>query len=120
MNNNTIQHPISNKYHIHIYFSEDSINEIQTLQKAIKACLNDKIIFDEIHNSPVGPHPMPQVLYLLYKDNFTEVIEWLNKNTNGFNILIHPNTGDALWDHTEGYIWIGQPQTLKTEIFKNE
>lgn len=33
-------------------------------------------------------------------------------------VLIHPNTGDSLRDHTELATWMGRPYALLTEVLK--
>ena len=38
--------------------------------------------------------------------------------TSTFRVLIHPNTNDALRDHTEHATWMGMPFPLNTDILK--
>jgi DOPA 4,5-dioxygenase len=34
------------------------------------------------------------------------------------NVLVHPQTGDSLKDHTDHATWLGEPATLKVEMFR--
>lgn len=118
MNDNGQQHPICDKYHVHIYFSAEQKDSAMALRDKIQETLKDKAPYDEWHDKPVGPHPIPQFLHLLYRDDFENVTTWLQENATGFSILVHPNTGDEYWDHTLGAYWIGAKQDLNTAVLQ--
>jgi aromatic ring-cleaving dioxygenase len=40
------------------------------------------------------------------------VVGWLALNHAGLDVLIHPNTGDALRDHRDGALWLGHSHVL--------
>jgi DOPA 4,5-dioxygenase len=41
-------------------------------------------------------------------DQFDKVVPWLMLHRGGLDILVHPNTGDALADHTDRALWLGE------------
>eukprot|EP01006_Ploeotia_vitrea_P031511 TRINITY_DN63848_c0_g1_i1.p1 TRINITY_DN63848_c0_g1~~TRINITY_DN63848_c0_g1_i1.p1 ORF type:complete len:148 (+),score=12.61 TRINITY_DN63848_c0_g1_i1:52-495(+) len=71
------------------------------------------------YDDPIGPHPTP-MWSLNFKDNskdpqkdWTEMTEFLQANNPaGLSILVHPNTGDEVADHTTNSVWFGPKVSL--------
>jgi len=51
---------------------------------------------------------------------FEILIEWLEANRDGLNILVHGLTGDDLADHTEHAAWLGASTPLKLDMFREK
>ena len=43
---------------------------------------------------------------------FAEVVGWLALNHGALDVLVHPNTGDALRDHRDCALWLGRSHAL--------
>ena len=42
------------------------------------------------------------------------------KNRNGFDLFIHPISGDDIADHKDNIMWIGKSYKLNTEFFNKK
>jgi aromatic ring-cleaving dioxygenase len=43
---------------------------------------------------------------------FGRLIPWLALNRQGLTVFVHPETGNALEDHSANVIWLGDSQKL--------
>lgn len=103
-------------YHAHVYYDVDS--------KAIAARLRRRIAarFDTVlgswHDKPVGPHPVGFYQVAFAPELFAELVPWLARNREGLSILVHPETGDDLADHSDYAMWLGDSLTLYLDGFR--
>jgi DOPA 4,5-dioxygenase len=51
------------------------------------------------------------------KDDFGDFVEWLLLNRRGHDVLIHPETGNDLLDHTDHAMWLGNPVAIDVSAF---
>ncbi len=114
----TPQRPPHNRfdsYHAHVYFDQS------TIEFARKLChdTGDKfgLQVGRVHERPVGPHTRWSCQILLEEKDLEQVVPWLEQHRGGLSVLIHPDTGDDLADHTVHAQWLGEPVALKLEIF---
>jgi DOPA 4,5-dioxygenase len=49
---------------------------------------------------------------------FAKIVPWLMINRAGLNVLIHPDTGDAVTDHAVNALWLGQKLELRIDILR--
>lgn len=49
---------------------------------------------------------------------FGAFIPWLVINRGPLSVLIHPNTGDDVRDHTQRATWMGQPIPLQVGLLR--
>jgi aromatic ring-cleaving dioxygenase len=68
---------------------------------------------DGFRDTPVGPHPISNVLVIFKPDQFEHVVPYLMLNREGLDVLVHPLTTDAVEDHSGYAIWLGNPVELK-------
>lgn len=106
-------------YHAHVYFKADSASEQQAwslreaAQDRFARKVQDKDIYiGTFHKKPVGPHTLPMFMIAFKPDDFLTVMQWLQLNAVGLDILIHPETGDDLKDHRDHPFWFGTPQKI--------
>lgn len=106
-------------YHIHVYFEAGtpSSEAAAQLREQIKKTFDQSVEIGRWHEQPVGPHPVGSYQVKFQPENFQKIVQWLSLNTAGLSILIHPQTGDELKDHTERALWLGQQLKLKLDIF---
>ena len=102
-------------YHAHVYF------DTATIDQARKICEQASRLFaiemGRVHEKPVGPHPRWSCQLKFAPDNAGDVIGWLATNREGLTVFTHPNTGDALRDHTDHAIWMGDMLQLDLSVF---
>ena len=59
---------------------------------------------------------MYQVLFA--SAEFARVVPWLMLNRRGLQVLVHPDTGDDLADHTRHALWLGDRLPLRLEALQ--
>jgi DOPA 4,5-dioxygenase len=108
--------PQITSYHAHVYF------DAQTIEKARKICEDCSerfgVTMGRVHEKPVGPHPDWSCQLAFGPEKAGDVIGWLALHRDGLVVLLHPETGDALKDHTDHAIWMGAIRPLKLSIFE--
>ena len=109
----TTRDPTSiDSWHAHVYFGADSRDAAWTLREVIATELGARVAIGRFHEKPVGPHPAWTYQVAFDASEFAHVVGWLSLNHGTLDVLIHPNTGDALSDHRDGALWIGKSYTL--------
>ncbi len=99
-------------WHAHVYFGAESREAAWSLRESIAAELADHVQIGRFHEEPVGPHPAWTYQVAFDASEFSYVVGWLSLNHGALDVLIHPNTGDAVSDHRDGALWIGKSYTL--------
>ncbi|MCH2550429.1 MAG: DOPA 4,5-dioxygenase family protein [Alphaproteobacteria bacterium] len=107
--------PNTTSYHAHIYFEKQAKKVAANLRRRINQEFDVKI--GKWHNKPIGPHPNSMYQVTFDASIFSDIILWLSANRNNLNILIHPQSGDNLKDHTDLAIWLGKSLELKLDSF---
>ncbi|ANO33086.1 DOPA 4,5-dioxygenase family protein [Vibrio breoganii] len=98
------------RYHAHVYFDETSLEKATSLREPIANKFN--IELGRVHTKPVGPHPCWSYQILFSHDEFDEIIAWLDAHRQGLTVLLHPEAGSFVIDHTERAGWLGEPVEL--------
>jgi DOPA 4,5-dioxygenase len=70
-----------------------------------------------VYDDPVGPHPKGMFQIVIANDQFGIVVAWLMLNRRSLDVLVHPETGDDLADHTRFAIRMGQDLPLVLDAF---
>ena len=112
-----IKRPINryDHYHAHVYFDGFSTDKAASLCQKAGELFGVKI--GRVHQKPVGPHPCRSCQLAFDKNQFEQLIPWLEKNREDFTVLVHGLTGNDLADHTEHASWLGKPVPLNLLIF---
>lgn len=104
-------------FHAHIYF-EPGVTE------ATAARLRERVaerfpgaLLGRWHAQPVGPHSRAMYQIAFPVALFADLTPWLMLNREGLAILLHPETGDDLADHTAHAVWLGDKLPLRLEAF---
>jgi aromatic ring-cleaving dioxygenase len=104
-----------NIYHAHFYFSQSSVETARRIYAKAKSLPNTEL--GSFHERSVGPHIDWSFMILFYHENHSEVTSWLKNNHSDLSVLIHPETGNDLLDHTENAIWLGSEVSLDLSRF---
>jgi DOPA 4,5-dioxygenase len=59
---------------------------------------------------------MYQVAFL--PEQFGKVVPWLMLHREELDILVHPETGDDVADHTKHSLWLGEKLQLNVEFLR--
>lgn len=103
----------------HIYFPSEQLDFIRTLRE--KICTHfktDQVFVGDVIPEPIGPHTLPMLEVNFSKALYADIVAFLVTERGSLNILVHPQTGDDYYDHTQGAQWLGHPVNLKLEVFK--
>lgn len=100
-------------YHAHVYYDTASKPDAEALRAEIDAQF--ETVLGRWHDKPVGPHPHWSYQVAFEPDVFSSLVPWLALNRRGLNILLHPETGDALADHSTHAMWIGESVELRLD-----
>ena len=104
-----------NGYHAHVYYDAASKPAAAALRLAVARTFD--VIVGAWHDQPVGPHPRWSYQLAFEPRLFGDVIPWLAVNRNGLTVFIHPETGDALADHRDHALWMGEMLELNLGLF---
>jgi aromatic ring-cleaving dioxygenase len=97
-------------YHAHVYYDAATKPAAARIREAVEARF--EVVMGRWHDKPVGPHPMWSYQIAFAAVLFGEIIPFLALNREGLTVFIHPNTGDAVADHTAHVMWLGASQDL--------
>jgi aromatic ring-cleaving dioxygenase len=112
MSDQTIQ-----DWHAHVYFTDAASKATALrLREAIGARFETRL--GRVHDVPVGPHPTPMYQVAFANELFASLVPWLALNRDGLKILVHPNTDDAVADHSSHAIWMGGDLPLRLEVLR--
>ena len=103
-------------WHAHVYFGEGSTGTAAALRDRIEARFAGAMQMGRFHERPVGPHPRWSYQVAFTPDRFAEIVPWLTLNRDGLTVFVHPNTGDALADHRDRAIWLGESVALDLSV----
>lgn len=103
-------------FHAHVYF--DPATRTTALRVRDGLAEHFDVELGRIHEKPLGPHPksMYQVKFAL--SEFGALVPWLMIRHEGLDVLIHPETGDAVADHTVNALWLGTKLELNIEVLR--
>lgn len=107
----------SREYHIHIYARDGWEVVLATSLAAQLRKLAPGKVSDAHKVGRVGPHTLENVEVDIAPEAFGEVVRFLQMNAQGLSILIHPRTGDEVFDHRQAAMWIGTPVPFNEGFF---
>ena len=99
-------------WHAHVYYDATSRDAAWALRETINTELAGQLQMGRFHERPVGPHPMWSYQLAFESAQFATVMGWLALNHGALDVFVHPNTGDALRDHRDCALWLGQSHAL--------
>jgi aromatic ring-cleaving dioxygenase len=94
-------------YHAHVYYDPATKPVAAQLREAIEQGF--RVRLGRWHDAPVGPHRCGSYQIAFAPELFGELVPWLALNRRGLTVFVHPETGDALADHS---IWLGESRML--------
>lgn len=110
----------------HVYYNAETKAESESLRKKLLEDFPDfaadgSILVKKLPNdTAIGPHYFPfWEVDVARVDVFSKVISWFLLHHGSLSVLIHPQTGQQLKDHTNHALWLGKQLDLKLLVFEN-
>jgi aromatic ring-cleaving dioxygenase len=97
-------------YHAHIYFDDDTYEKAALLRQW--AIERFPVELGNWNLEPRGPHVTPSFYFGFTNDLLPVVVPWLQLNSLGLTILLHPNTNDPRADHLHYALWVNRAQPV--------
>ncbi|MDQ3701418.1 MAG: DOPA 4,5-dioxygenase family protein [Chloroflexota bacterium] len=109
---------IPEEFHFHLYFSADSRDSALAIRKEIVDTADFRYQLPPVREAPIGPHRWP--IWSIWVDgpSFAAAALWMMRHHGRHSVLVHPNIDDGQKDHTDHAMWLGTPQPLNLEIFR--
>ncbi len=101
-------------WHAHVYYDAHDRDRAAALREAVERLF--PVRMGRWHDVPVGPHPCAMYQIAFETDQFPILAPFLMMNRTGLTILLHPESGRPLDDHTINAAWMGQVLPLVTRI----
>jgi len=103
-------------YHAHIYFDEDNYQKAALIRKWTAERFSVEL--GDWNLEPRGPHVTPSFYFGFTNDLLPVIVPWLQLNSLGLTILIHPNTDDPRADHLYYALWVNRSQPVNAYAMK--
>ncbi|HEX4407510.1 MAG TPA: DOPA 4,5-dioxygenase family protein [Xanthobacteraceae bacterium] len=105
-------------YHVHVYYDPATTRDrAQHLRDRVASEFPDAKL-GRWHDEHVGPHPQSMYQIAFPTGMLADFVPWLMLNRDGLTVLLHPETGDDLTDHSKHAAWFGAVLPLRLEVFK--
>lgn len=111
----------------HVYYDDRTRDESNALRARLLEDFSEyakegSIIVKKLPTEQaIGPHyDLFWEADIARVDVFAKVLSWFVQNHGSLSVLIHPQTGHDLLDHTHHALWLGEKKELKTQVFKDE
>ncbi len=97
-------------YHAHVYFDEDTYAKAARLRQWVIERF--PVELGNWNLEPRGPHVTPSFYFGFTNDLLPVVVPWLQLNSLGLTILLHPNSDDPRADHLYYTLWVNRSQPV--------
>jgi aromatic ring-cleaving dioxygenase len=102
-------------WHAHVYYDAASRAVAEAVRAGVAAAAAGALL-GRWHDAPIGPHPRGSFQIAFGADQLAVVAPWLMLHRQGLTVLLHPETGDELLDHTAHAAWLGEVLPLRLEV----
>jgi DOPA 4,5-dioxygenase len=103
-------------YHAHFYFDHDTYEKAALIRRW--AGERFPVEMGDWNLQPRGPHTTPSFYFGFTNDLLTVVVPWVQLNSLGLTILLHPNTDDPRADHLYYTLWVNRSQPVNAFTMK--
>ena len=103
-------------FHAHVYFDPATRDAAARVREGLGARF--EVQLGRWHDKPIGPHPKSMYQVKFLPDQFGAVVPWLMLNREGLDVLVHPETGDDVGDHSHRALWLGGKLELDLEFLR--
>jgi len=103
-------------FHAHVYYDAESRPSAERLRAALEDHFPQAAL-GRWHDRPIGPHPCWSYQVAFPSELYAQLVPFLSLNRQGLVVFVHPETGNALADHTDHAMWLGPSQALELSLF---
>lgn len=103
-------------FHVHVYFDPTTREAAARVRDGLADRFDVEL--GRWHDKPIGPHPKSMYQVKFLPDEFGKVVPWLMLHHEGLDVLIHPDTGEDVGDHTHRALWLGERLDLNLEFLQ--
>ena len=97
-------------YHAHFYFDDDNYEKAALVRKW--TIERFPVELGNWNLEPRGPHVTPSFYFGFTNDLLPILVPWLQLNSLGLTILLHPNTDNPRADHLYYTLWVNRSQPV--------
>jgi DOPA 4,5-dioxygenase len=107
-------------FHAHIYYDPATTRgRAERLRERVAAEFPQAKL-GRWHDELVGPHPQSMFQIAFPAEMLASFVPWLMLNRADLVVLLHPETGNDLADHTAHAAWFGAVLPLRLESFAKQ
>ena len=103
-------------FHAHVYFDPATREAAARIRDGVAAQFDVEL--GRWHDKPIGPHPKSMYQVKFSPSEFGNVVPWLMLHHEGLDVLIHPDTGEDVGDHTSRALWLGEKLALNIKFLQ--
>jgi aromatic ring-cleaving dioxygenase len=103
-------------FHVHVYYDPATRDAAMRVRDGLAERF--AVELGRWHDKPIGPHPRSMYQVKFAPSEFGTLVPWLMLNREGLDVLVHPETGDDVGDHTDHAVWLGEKLALNIEILR--
>ena len=97
-------------YHAHFYFDDDTYEKAAVVRQW--SIERFPVELGNWNLEPRGPHVTPSFYFGFTNDLLPILVPWLQLNSLGLTVLLHPNTDDPRADHLYYTLWVNRSQPV--------
>ena len=97
-------------YHAHFYFDDDTFEKASLVRKW--TIERFPVELGNWNLEPRGPHVTPSFYFGFTNELLPIIVPWLQLNSLGLTILLHPNTDNPRADHLYYTLWVNRSQAV--------
>lgn len=93
-------------FHAHVYFDPATREAAGRVRDRLVATFPVDVRW---RDAPIGPHPKANFRVRFAPAQLGPVVSWLMLHRAGLDVLVHPDTGEHVGDHSARALWLGTP-----------
>jgi len=106
-------------YHAHVYYDPATTRgHAERLRRRVAAAFPQATL-GRWHDELVGPHTQSMFQIAFPREMLAAFLPWLMLNRDGLVVLLHPETGDDVADHSEHAAWLGAVLPVRLEMLRS-
>ena len=103
-------------FHAHVYYDPTTRDMAARVRDELAGQFDVEL--GRWHDNPIGPHPQSMYQVKFLPREFGQVVPWLMLHHEGLDVLIHPDTGEDVGDHTIRALWLGNKLDLNIKFLQ--
>lgn len=103
-------------FHAHVYYDPSTREAAARVRDGLAEQFDVEL--GRWHDKPIGPHPQSMYQVKFAPEQFGVLVPWLMLHHEGLDVLIHPSTDDAMGDHTDRALWLGEKLALNMDVLR--